>query len=267
MSFDLTAIDHFLFQGMNGLAGRWWLLDSLVSVSVANDLIKGGVLGACFFAAWYGGQTPEATQRARKTLLVSLITCVFALATTKLISHVVMLPRPYVLSQAVYELREGDLVPYSHLDYRVPLDGRSQTRFASLRGGDIPAGDWGTFPSDHAGFFVVLSLGISLASRRIGLIALVWTFFVILGGKIMTGLHTPLDVAAGAAIAAVWLGMIWAVAQTRLGKPLDWMSQWTARHAALSSAVLFLVVFEISSTLDHVQELLSAVGKHTLGIG
>jgi len=163
--------------------------------------------------------------------------------------------------------RGSTLVHCSHLDSRAPLDSRSQQRLAALRQGSIPSGDWGSFPSDHAAFFFTLSLGILLASRRAGLVALAWTLLVILGGKVILGLHTPLDIAAAAAIAAAWLGIIWTLAKLPLGRPLDGLTAWTAKHAALSSALLFVVVFEISSTLEHVQELAGSIGRHVLGVG
>src|SRR5437016_7327430 len=49
------------------------------------------------------------------------------------------------------------------------------TLFRSLVNGDVETNDLGSFPSDHAGFFIAISLGIWLASRRLGLIALGWT--------------------------------------------------------------------------------------------
>src|SRR5438132_13360503 len=88
---------------------------------------------------------------------------------------------------------------------RVPLDETSQKDYRALVNGDVETNDLGSFPSDHAGFFIAISLGIWLASRRLGLIAVGWTILVILMGKMIGAQHTPLDIAAGAgeAIAAV----------------------------------------------------------------
>src|SRR5260370_42668288 len=91
---------------------------------------------------------------------------------------------------------------------RVMLDENSQKDYRGLLSGEIETNDLGSFPSDHAGFFIAISLGIFLASRRLGLLALGWSIFVILGGKLISGQHTPLDVAAGATVAITELAFI-----------------------------------------------------------
>src|SRR5437016_13857490 len=89
------------------------------------------------------------------------------------------------------------------------------TLFRSLLSGDVQTNDLGSFPSDHAGFFIAISLGIWLASRRLGWIALGWTVSVILMGKMISGQHTPLDIAAGAAVAVAEVSIIQFAARWR----------------------------------------------------
>ena len=111
--------------------------------------------------------------------------------------------------------------------------------------------DLGSFPSDHAGFYFALALGIFLAHRRAGALALAWTLLVILLSRIATGMHSPLDIAAGAGIgAAVLLSL-----QVLLGrwgrKLLNAVSGWTQRYPGLAGALLFLILFEAASTLEN----------------
>jgi len=135
----------------------------------------------------------------------------------------------------------------------------------------VETNDLGSFPSDHAGFFLAISLGIWLASRRLGLIALGWTLFVILAGKMIGAQHTPLDIAAGAAVAIAELAIIQYALRKRLSGWLDKLTGLTLRYSALSSAIIFAVVFEVSSTLVHVRAflgLLAAMRHHVLlGMG
>ena len=253
----LTNLNDQILAGMNGMAGRSWFFDSMVGLTQGNDLIKAGLIGCCFFAAWYSGKTLEDTRARRKVLLVTLVAAVCVLATTKVLSHTIFLPRPAIESQKIYHLSGDDLVAMRRTNVRVPLDEESQKDHRDLVNGDVKTNDLGSFPSDHAGFFLAISLGIFLASRRIGLVAVGWTVFVILAGKMIQAEHAPVDIAAGAAVAIAELSALRFAAQTRLGSILDRVSFWTFKYSALSAALLFAIVFEISSTLFHIRELLA----------
>jgi hypothetical protein len=255
----MTNLNDQILAGMNGMAGRSWFFDSIVGLTQGNDLIKAGLIGCCFFAAWYSGKTLEDTHARRKVLLVTLVTAVCVLATTKVLSHTIFLPRPALESQKIYHLSGDNLVEMKRTNVRVALDEESQKDHRDLVSGDVNSNDLGSFPSDHAGFFLAISLGIFLASRRIGLVAIGWTVFVILAGKLITAAHAPIDVAAGAAVAITELSVLRIAARTRLGAIFDRVSLLTFKYSALSAALLFAIVFEISSTLFHVRALLALV--------
>ena len=262
--------DHLLLR-INGLAGRSWLFDSLVAFFQDNDLAKAGVVGCCFLAAWYGSKSDSGTTARRKILITTLIAAVFVITTTKVLSHTIFLPRPEIQSQKIYRLEGDQLVEMKRMAVRIPLDETSQKDYRALLSGDVETNDLGSFPSDHAGFFVAISLGIWLASRRLGWLALGWTFFVILAGKMIGAQHTPLDIAAGAAVAAGELAVIQYVVRKRFSGWLDKLSGLTLRYSALSSALIFLVAFEVSSTMIHIRAflgLLAAMRRHVLlGMG
>ena len=104
-----------------------------------------------------------------------------------------------------------------------------------------------------------------------GWLALGWTVFVILAGKMIGAQHTPLDIAAGAAVAIGELAIIQYVVRKRFSGWLDKLSALTLRYSALSSALIFLVAFEVSSTMIHIRAflgLLAAMRRHVLlGMG
>jgi membrane-associated phospholipid phosphatase len=260
----LTNLNDQILAGMNGMAGRSWFFDSIVGLTQDNDLIKAGLIGCCFFAAWYSGKTLEDMQARRKVLLVTLVAAVCVLATTKVLSHTIFLPRPAIESQKIYHLSDDSLVAMKRTNVRVPLDEESQKDHRDLLNGDVKTNDLGSFPSDHAGFFLAISLGIFLASRRIGLVAIGWTVLVILAGKMIQAAHAPVDIAAGAAVAITELSVLRIAAQSRLGAILDKISFWTFEYSGLSAALLFAIVFEISSTLYHVRTLLALVAAARL---
>jgi membrane-associated phospholipid phosphatase len=268
LTSQLSGLNDQILLRVNGMAGRSWMFDSLVGLTQENDLLKAGLIGCCFFAAWYSGKSTEQTRAGRKILLTTLIAAICVLGTTKVLSKTIFLPRPAIESQKIYHLSGDNLVEMKRTNVRVPLDEESQKDHRELINGDVQSNDLGSFPSDHAGFFLTISLGIFLAYRRIGLVALGWTVFVILAGKMIQGAHAPIDILAGGAVAAVELSAIRFIAKNRLDRILDTVASWSFKYAALSSALLFAIVFEISSTLFHVRQalsLLAAARHHLLG--
>ena len=271
LASGVTELNDHLLLRINGLAGRSWLFDSMVAFFQDNDLAKAGVVGCCFLAAWYGSKSDSGTSARRKILIATLIAAVFVITTTKVISHTIFLPRPEIQSQKIYRLEGDQLVEMKRMPVRIPLDDTSQKDYRALLSGDVETNDLGSFPSDHAGFFIAISLGIWLASRRLGWLALGWTCLVILAGKMIGAQHTPLDIAAGAAVAVTELAVIQYVLRKRFSGWLDKLSGLTLRYSALSSALIFLVAFEVSSTMIHIRAffgLLAAMRRHVLlGMG
>ena len=266
-----THLNDQVLLGINSIAGRSWLLDSIVAFFIDNDLAKAGVIGGCFLAAWYGGKTIESTNARRKILITTLVAAVFVITTTKVLSKTIFLPRPEIRTQKIYRLEGDELVEMKRMPVRTMLDEESQKDHRALLSGDIDPNDLGSFPSDHAGFFIAISLGIFLASRRIGLLALGWSIFVILGGKLISGQHTPLDIAAGATVAIAELALIQYVVRRSFRGWLDKLTGLTLRYSALSSAIIFLVAFEVSSTMIHIRAFLgflAVMRRHVLlGMG
>ena len=266
-----THLNDQVLLGINSIAGRSWLFDSIVAFFIENDLAKAGVIGGCFLAAWYGGKTIESTNARRKILITTLVAAVFVITTTKVLSKTIFLPRPEIRTQKIYRLEGDELVEMKRMPVRTMLDEESQKDHRALLSGDIDPNDLGSFPSDHAGFFIAISLGILLASRRIGLLALGWSIFVILAGKLISGQHTPLDIAAGATVAIAELALIQYVVRRSFRGWLDKLTGLTLRYSALSSAIIFLVAFEVSSTMIHIRAFLgflAVMRRHVLlGMG
>jgi membrane-associated phospholipid phosphatase len=267
----LSDLNDKLLLLLNSAAGRSWLFDSIVAFFQDNDLAKAGVIGCCFLAAWYGGKSANSTNARRKILITTLVASVCVITTTKILSKTIFLPRPEIQSQKIYRLEGEQLVEMKRMPVRFMLDEESQKNYRALQSGDVESNDLGSFPSDHAGFFVAISLGIWLASRRLGWLALGWTVLVILGGKMISAQHTPLDIAAGATVAIIELSLIQYVLRKRFSGLLEKLTSLTLRYSALSSAIVFLVAFEVSSTMIHIRAflgLLAAMRRHVLlGMG
>jgi undecaprenyl-diphosphatase len=148
------------------------------------------------------------------------------------------------------------MVEGERLRFNEPQTGANRARYEALTRGDVASNDLGSFPSDHAGFYFTLSLGIFFASRRAGAVALGWSLLVIFATRIVTGMHSPLDTVAGMLIGTAVLLPILYLARRSGRRLLDPLARWTMRHGALASALLFLALFEASNTLVNLQELL-----------
>jgi membrane-associated phospholipid phosphatase len=251
----LVRLSDWIYLALNGLAGRSWLLDTMIALPLDNNLVKAGPIGACFVYAWWSGKDEADTRRRRGTLLVTIASLLIVLAATKTLAHQFFLPRPFVHAQQAWHLEDGRLVESSRLAYREPLNGGVRSRNQALKRGDVEQNDLVSFPSDHAGFFFTLSLGIFLASRRAGAVALAWTLAAILLSRIVTGMHSPLDIAAGAGIGAAVLLLAQLVARRAGRWALEPLAGWTLRHEALAAGLLFLVAFESTNVLTNVRDL------------
>jgi undecaprenyl-diphosphatase len=260
----LIRLSDWLYLALNALAGRSWLADTLISLPLDNNLVKAGPIGACFVYAWWSGSGEAETRRRRMSLLVTIASLLFVMATTKTLAHQVFQPRPFVHAQQAWHLEDGRLVESGKLAYREPLNGNVRSRYEALKRGDIEQNDLVSFPSDHAGFFFALALGIFLASRRAGAVALGWTAVAVLLPRIVTGMHSPLDIAAGAAIGGAVLVLFhWAA--RRAGQwALEPLAGWTLRNEALAAALLFFVAFESTNVLTNVRDL-AGTGESIVG--
>jgi membrane-associated phospholipid phosphatase len=264
---NLTSINDYLYESLNSIAGNFWILDNLINLPLENSLVKAALVAACFMYVWLGGTDEVEIFRRRKILLITLVSMLFVIGTTKTLSKTIFLPRPYIQSQKAFHLEGDQLVESSRLNYRVPLDEESQKNFQKLERGEVAENDLGSFPSDHAGFYMTLAVGILLACRSVGLFALAWTLIVALGSRMITGEHSPLDIAAGSGIG---IGIL-LVSQFFIGKigkrAIDPVVNWTIKNSALATAIIFVFIFEATNTLENARPLLKLgkdIAKHLI---
>ena len=264
----LWSLNIQVYDALNGLAGQSWYFDTLTGAALSSNLVKAGVIGACFMYAWLSGNDAAQISARRKILLVTLLASVFVLATTKSLSKTVFLPRPFILAEKTFHLEEDQLVETPRLEYAAAADEETEKSYLELKRGKIAQNDMGSFPSDHAGFFFTIALGIFLAYRRVGIIALAWTIFVPLMAKVILGQHYPIDILAGAAVGTGILLALQFLFKKLGDRVLSPITDWTLAHSALSAALMFIVIFEVSSTLEGVRKvgkLGKDAAKHMVG--
>jgi membrane-associated phospholipid phosphatase len=208
-SFDLSVL-HFL----NHFVGRFPGFDELVG-TVATTPYRGTFVVATIWWAWF--RKTESQSEDRKLLLSGLVLTIFGL----------VIARGLAFS-----------LPFRQ---RPTFSPELQLHFPSGFNPDNLI-DWSSFPSDHAAFYFALATCIFLVSRKIGLLAFIYVFFVICVPRSYLGLHYPTDILAGMVIGIgiASLSYIKVLRESIARMPMRWLE---------SSPGPFYAVFFIASIL------------------
>ena len=155
-------MDWYLFSLLNGLAGRWPVLDLLLSNTARYGLF---VLILPLFYLWFAGARDIRVDR-RERVLQAVAAVALALAVNQLIGLVYFRPRPFAFHQVRL------LLP--------------------------PSPD-PSFPSDHATAAWALSWGLRGGPPWLTGLMFLGSVLLMLS-RVFVGLHYPLDTLGGAAM-------------------------------------------------------------------
>lgn len=195
---DVRAWDIALLQAVNGFAGRWPMLDLIMTKVVGLYSIKTLPLVLCIVWLWFLSDTEEEQARRRNSLASAMIGMFLALVVSRLLQDVMPhLPRP---------------MHTPGLQLVMPIGASLD----ELKG-------WSSFPSDHAAMSLAIAYGIARESRRLGILAFAWAIFVICLPRVFSGFHYPSDLIGGG---LVGIGCVYLVTRLvprplRLRLPLE----------------------------------------------
>lgn len=229
-----TSLDFWLTTLLNQFARRSWAFDQAVAFLSVNHLLKGGVLMAVLWWAWFVRPDARGGDSPRVRVLVTLASCMVAMAIVRLLLKVLPFrDRPLHEESLSFVLPHGVATG--------ALDGLS------------------SFPSDHATLFFALATGLFFVSVRLGAAALAYVSLAIALPRIYLGLHYLSDIAVGALI-----GVVVTLAGHRLLAQRPWMQRVAGTadtHPQYFYPLMFLLTYQIADLFEPVRDLLGGLAK------
>lgn len=210
----------WLIESLNAFAGQNPVLDEVFLRGSRLASVRMLPLVALLWWLWF------ADQRHRRTVLQGLLGGVLAMVASRTLQNFLPhRPRPSLSGEFDFTLPPGAFV-----------------------------NDWSSFPSDTAALSIALVTGIWLASRPLGILALVWAMVFALFPRLYGGYHYLSDLLAGAAIGA---GCVLLVALWR--RPFEWAIgtalTFEQRHAGFFYLLAFGLTFQLVTFFEDLRAL------------
>jgi membrane-associated phospholipid phosphatase len=225
----VNGFDLAILHGLNALVGRSANFDKGIEF-LADTELKGAIFVSVYWWYWFRVTDTATITRTREHVLRTLCAGIVAIFAARVLA--LTLP---------FRLRPR-FEPALHLVLPDP--------------GATGLMDWSSFPSDHAVMFSALAVGLCFISWRTGLLALLYTAFIICLPRICLGIHYPTDIIAGLALGAL-IGYCMNVAP--VCKNLTRRAlRWESTSPGSFYCALFLVIFEFSTMFNS----LRAVALH-----
>jgi undecaprenyl-diphosphatase len=228
----MNEIDLYLLKFLNNFAHRSNVIDASVSFLADQVILKGGLLTAVLWLAWF---RPDPRQKLRRELVIStLAATIVSLVLVKFIRSLV----PFRL-RPIHDLASGFTLPY-HVS--------SESLW-----------NWSSFPSDTAAMAFALSGGLLMIWGRWGWLAILYSLVVICIPRIYLGYHYPSDVVAGALIGFL-IALIMGRNEIRTSLSRRFLL-WSERYPGAFYCAFFLLTCEVAATFENTRRIVGAAWK------
>jgi undecaprenyl-diphosphatase len=222
----LNSFDTSVISFVNSFAHRWFALDATLALIATNTLIKGGVIVALIWWAWFRPSTNERLDR--ELLSCGIFTGFLSLLVARTLAELL----PY---------RERP-IHAAGLHFQMPYGSNENMMI-----------QWSSFPSDHAALFFALALSLFFVSRRAGIVALCYTFLIVCLPRMYMGFHYPTDILAGALIGLGAASLV-KIASFRIAMTRPVMRVLKESPGAFYAG-FFIVTFQIAITFDSLRHI------------
>jgi undecaprenyl-diphosphatase len=225
----VNPLDVHILNFLNQFARKSQVFDSLTVLLASNDLLKGGIIMAVLWWAYY---SPNKNESYNREYLIPTATIGVGLA--MFIARALSILLPY---------RERPLHSPG-FQFKLPYAMSPETLL-----------NWSSFPSDHASLFFALATGIYFFCRRIGAYVFLYVFLAICLPRIYTGLHWPTDILFGAliGISAAYLVNTSAVRNS----VIHLSGRWLEKSPGSYHACFFLWTYQIATLFDGMRGIAS----------
>jgi undecaprenyl-diphosphatase len=230
---DMNLFDISILHYLNQFSQQSKIIDSVIQFLSGDHLLKGGVLIAIYWWAWF-----KTKDHNDSTVRIHIVSTLFSSILAIALARLLQLTLPF-RARPMHDDSLHFVLPY---------------------GGD-PANldDWSSFPSDHAALFFSLATGLLFISRKLGIFALLYTIVLISLPRIYLGLHYPTDIIAGALIGITMASI--ANIYLNDNKYLKLIKSWSYDKPALFYPLFFLLTHQIVDLFESVRGLGENVAK------
>ena len=198
----LNGLDQAILCWINSFAAGHPAQHKIIAGMTGNGFFRGLPIFFLISALWFSSRIDE--ERRSRMLAGLMATCLLTLFSVYLQAHLFWHMRPL-------------LNPGLHLR----VDPEEALSWIGYHGEN-------SFPSDTTTLYWGLAAVVFLERRRWGVLAVLWTIFIISIPRVYTGIHYPSDIVAGAMLGSLTLfvGTYLLPAKTAAKKIVQLLSAW-----------------------------------------
>ena len=225
---SMNHVDIAIMHWLNSLVGKSASFDQGILWLYYVNFIKGAIFVSIFWWYWFRKTDAATTQQTREHVLSTLGAAIIAIVVARILA--------------------------------LSLPFRVRPRFEPALHFILPVGatpndmmNWSGFPSDHSTMFAALAGGLWFISRPMGVLAMLYTIFIISFPRVYLGAHYPTDVLVGVILGAALSSCLnLAVVRRLIARPV---LRWEHTSPGAFYVALFLLCFEFSTMFESLQKL------------